>query len=72
MYLSDIVKPQTNFRLLRQFFVQALLSKVFQYDFSSLDCVIARLDCTVLATAVAVGLDVALIATNALPKDIVR
>jgi hypothetical protein len=53
-------------------FIQTLLSQVLKHDFLTFDSEVRWLHSAIFTTTVAVGLNVSLIAPNALPEHVVR
>lgn len=72
MNTRDIIEPLRNFVTLEKPIVQALLSKVFKDDFVASDRVITWLYSAVFTATIAIRFNVALVATNALPKNVMR
>lgn len=52
--------------------VQTFLSQVFENDLLALNGIVRRFNGTVLAVAIAIGIEVALLALFAFPEDVVR
>jgi len=72
VHSRDVIEPHIDIALIHQVIVQTLLSQVFKNNLTTLNCIVGWLNCAVLTATIAVRLNVALVAANTLPENVMR